>query len=327
MDQALSTSTGAPLAPHHAQAVADALTHRVSKNTQRMYESGQREFEAWLSANGYTPNAQAVAAFLTALDTAGAKTSTISSKLAAIVARWPDAGRHAAVKSTLSGIRRKRAEALTDDTITGTRGNTTTSKTALTLADLQTICAHPPRTLTETRDRAVLLVGFWGAFRRSELVALNVESLELVKGGIMAQVVRSKTDQTGEGQAKPIAALADRTIDPVTALRAWLNMSGLKRGPLFVGTTRHGKLTAKRITSQVVALIVKREAERAGIDATNLGAHSLRSGFVTAAGGVGLDRKHTKNVTGHKTDKMLDHYDQRSGRDALAAISAAFADR
>jgi len=145
-----------------------------------------------------------------------------------------------------------------------------------------------------------------------------------VKGDIMAQVVRGKTDQTGEGQMKPIAALSDKLIDPVTALKAWLSVSGLKRGPLFVGTTRHGKRVTKRITAQVVALIVKREAERVGIDATNLGAHSLRSGFVTAAGGVGLDRKHTKTVTGHKTDKMLDHYDQRSSRDALAAIASAF---
>jgi integrase len=128
----------------------------------------------------------------------------------------------------------------------------------------------------------------------------------------------------GDGRVVPIAAMKDRCVDAAYWLRRWLEVSGVKSGAVFVGTTRHGKTTGKRLTAQVVALIVKRTLARAGIASELFAAHSLRSGFVTSARAIGLDDHHTKNVSRHKTDKMLNHYDKRDSREAMAAISEAF---
>jgi site-specific recombinase XerD len=320
-------TTGTQLSAQDASDLSALLNqHAKASETTRAYKHTLAEFDNWLRESGYAPDEQGIGAYLHALDKAGAKTATIRRKLSAL--RFFHNAAHAkGVKAVMSAIVRKRASALTDTSIEGTRGNKSKSKSQVTLEQLRAMCAQAPEGITETRNRAILLVGFWLAARRSELVALNVDDIEWTKDGALVQIVRSKTDQSGEGGTKPLVSLAngEREIDPCTALRQWLSASDITKGAVFVGTTPQGKLTRarKRITPQVVALVVKSYCAKAGLDASAFAGHSLRSGFVTAARQLRIPDATIKAVTGHKTDKMLDHYDKRDARDALKVIRRA----
>jgi len=309
-----------------AQDVAELARHKRAANTARVYESARRDFEAFVEHNrlsAITP--QAIAGYLMALDNAGAKTATIEARKAALAYFYPEAGKDLGVKDTLDAIKRKRAAALTDPTIKGVRGNASTSKTALSLDDLKALCATPPRNATETRDRLMILLGYWGAFRRSELVALNYEDVTLTSKGLMVRVVKGKTDQKGRGMTKPITANRSKRICPVEAWKAWIALRGAAPGAVFVQTRRHNViLPGKRITAQVVALVVKRNAAGQDLNPEAFAAHSLRSGFITAARRAGVSDRSIKAVSGHQTDLMLDHYDKRNEREALDELAGKF---
>jgi integrase len=136
--------------------------------------------------------------------------------------------------------------------------------------------------LKVTRDRALLLLGFAGAFRRSELVALNVADLEETEGGLKITIRRSKTDQEGHGET--IAIIRGGTCYPVKAVKAWLQASGISDdGPLFRPVAKGGRLGSKRLTDRSVCNIVKAYAERLGLKAADFSAHSLRAGFLASA--------------------------------------------
>ena len=318
LGQALTTATAEDLAElaHHTRAAA----------TLRAYGSARREFVAWLASVGADPDEVTpahVATYLASLDKAGAKTATILAKRAALAFHFGDPARAESVGDVLSAIRRRRADRLTQDKATGVRGNASISKAAMSEADLRAICANPARGLAGIRDRALLCVGYWGAFRRSELVALNLEDLDFTDAGARVRITKSKADQMGEGRTKPIAAQRDKRICPVANLQAWLQASGIKGGAIFRGT-QAGRLTAKRLTAQVVALIVKREGAKIGLNSARLGAHSLRSGFITTARRRGVADRTIRAVTLHETDRMLNHYDQGATREAEAELAAVF---
>jgi integrase len=166
--------------------------------------------------------------------------------------------------------------------------------------------SRAPDTLIGLRDRALLLVGFAGAFRRSELVALDVEDLEFTEDGMKVLIRRSKTDQEGAGQAVGIARGVN--LCPVAALKAWLAAAGITSGPIFRPVNRHGRVQDRRLTDQVVALVVKRYAEAAGMDSRKYAGHSLRVGLVTSAAMNNVPEYVIQKQTRHKSTDMLRRY-------------------
>ncbi|MBF0340073.1 MAG: site-specific integrase [Magnetococcales bacterium] len=158
----------------------------------------------------------------------------------------------------------------------------------------------------ETRDRALLLLGFAGAFRRSELVALNVEDIQEVREGLTITLQRSKTDQEGCGRKIGIP-FARGAHCPVKAIQSWIQVAGIIEGPIFRGVDRHGNV-GERLSNHAVARIIKAWAEKAGLDPVDYAGHSLRSGLVTSAANAGIANHKIRAQTGHKGDTMLNRY-------------------
>jgi integrase len=160
------------------------------------------------------------------------------------------------------------------------------------------------------RDRALLLVGFAGAFRRAELVALDVEHLTLRPEGLKILIPKSKTDQEGVGQTVAIPREPDSPYCPVQSLLDWLTAAGIKKGALFLRVAKGNKLTADRLTDQSVARIVKRLAGVAGFLASQYAGHSLRSGFLTSAAEAHASLFKMKAQSRHKSLDVLSGYVQ-----------------
>lgn len=158
-----------------------------------------------------------------------------------------------------------------------------------------------------TRDSALLLIGFAGALRRSELVGLTYADIEFVEQGLVIHLRKSKTDQLGEGR-KIAIPFARGVVCPVLSLKRWLEISGINEGPLFMPITRHGRIENTALSTQAVAVIVKERASAIGLDAKKFSGHSLRAGLVTSAAQVGVSAWKIKQQTGHKNDSILSRY-------------------
>jgi integrase len=156
------------------------------------------------------------------------------------------------------------------------------------------------------RDCALLLLGFAGAFRRSELVALDVADLQFCDGGLRVVIRKSKTDQ--EGQGATIAITRGSIACPVEAVRAWIKAAGIVDGPLFRPVTRMGKVSARRLSARAVAELVKAYANRADLRAADFSGHSLRSGFLTSAAARGASIFKMMDVSRHKSMDTLRGY-------------------
>ena len=163
-----------------------------------------------------------------------------------------------------------------------------------------------PVGLKGLRDRALILLGFAGAFRRSELVALDVADLEETDEGYRITIRRSKTDQEGVGAV--IAIVRGGSTCPVKAVRAWLAASGISEGPLFRPVAKGGRLGARRLTANSVCDLVKAYAVRLGLNAADFGAHSLRSDFLTSAARRGASVFKMRDVSRHKSMDVLQAY-------------------
>lgn len=153
----------------------------------------------------------------------------------------------------------------------------------LTYDVLSLLVTCDPHSLAGVRDRALLLVGYMGAFRRSELVALDVEDLEDRPEGLALNLRRSKVDQEGHGRRKVLVYGSGPATCPVIALRAWLAQAAITEGPVFRPVDRHGRLGARRLSGEAVADVVKRAARGSGLDPCFFAGHSLRAGHVTQA--------------------------------------------
>jgi integrase len=153
----------------------------------------------------------------------------------------------------------------------------------------------------------LILMGFAGAFRRSELVALQVRDVTFVEEGLIALVRRSKTDPFGEGRQVGLP-YAHSSACPVEALRHWLTLSGIACGPLFRAVNKGGAIGAKALSAQSVALLVKEYAAKAGLDPAGFSGHSLRAGLVTSAARAGVGSWKIRAQTGHRSDAMLQRY-------------------
>ena len=281
--------------------------------TIRAYTSDAKVFQAWCARYGFrslpaTP--EAVSGFLVAEAEAGRSASTIGRRLAAIsyghkLAKAADPTDDEDVRATMKGIRRR-------------VGVAPTQKAAATVDILQMLLARTPDTLTGMRDRALLALGFAGAFRRSELVALDVEDLREDPDGLRVMVRRSKVDQEGRGFEKAIPT--GRYVQPVRLVREWLDAAGITSGPVFRPVSRSGRMRksaqdaeiAPRLTDRSVANILQAYCTAAGLDASTFGAHSLRAGYITTAAERGADLARIMDQSGHRDPRTVVRYIRRA---------------
>jgi integrase len=163
------------------------------------------------------------------------------------------------------------------------------------------------------RDKALLLLGFAGAFRRSELVSLDVSDITLDPAGLAVILRRSKTDQLAAGRKVGIPYGEHRATCAVLAVRAWLKISGVAEGPLFRKVPQRGPVGGERLSGLAVARVVKLVAQAAGLDASSFSGHSLRSGFATSAAGAGKSERAIMRHTGHRTVEAVRRYIREAG--------------
>jgi integrase len=266
----------------------DLEAKRLAPSTRKVYERELRAFSTWAATAGFTDGpGDAVAVYGYLVHLADRKALATVLKVAAVLsAAAQERGyvsplKNERVAAALDGLRRETAE----------KGIRPAERAALALDDLRAALATLYRdTLLGKRDAVLLLLGFTGALRRSELVALNFDDVAFVPEGLTLTVRRSKTDQTGEGTMLAIPFGSTLATCPVRALRAWLDAAGITSGPLLRSVNRHSH-PGERLTAQSVSLVVKRTAAAAGLDTTRLSAHSLRAGCATQAAkrGVGSD--------------------------------------
>jgi integrase len=291
IDVTLLHADVACLRPLADQALEFARRSR-SENTLRGYRADWNHFNAWCKKYGLLPLPAApatVAVYLSALADVY-KVSTILRRIAAIgqhhlINGVDSPAKTEAVRTVLKGIKRTLRVA-------------PQQKAPLLANDLRQIVADLPRSLMGARDRALLLVGFAGAFRRSELMSLDVEDLTFVADGLIVSLRYSKVDQEGKGRKIGIPRLPSSEACPVRAARDWLDLSGIKTGALFRRIGRGDRLMSNRLCDHAVALIVKRSLSPAR-DARDFAGHSLRSGFATSAAQGGASINAILRQTGH----------------------------
>jgi site-specific recombinase XerD len=290
----------AALGPDLAAAI-DLAKAEKAVSTRKAYGTDFRIFKVWCDGKcvGSLPAIpETVAAFLAAEAGAGVKPSTLGRRVAAIRYAHKLAGVETptdaeGVKATMRGIRR-------------TFGGARNKKAPAVAAKMRSMVAIAPEGLAGLRDRALLLVGFAGAFRRSELVALDVADIAETATGLLMTIRGSKTDQ--ERQGVTIAIARGDVTCPVKALRAWLDAAGIESGPLFRPIDKAGTVATSRLTCRSVANVVKAYAARAGFDASLFSGHSLRSGFLTSAAGNGASIFKMMDVSRHKSVDTLRGY-------------------
>jgi integrase len=281
---------------HVMSRVATLIENSLAENSRRAYLSDLAEFERW---GGTIPaSAEMVAAYLAeradklAVATLVRHVASISK---AHQARGlPNPTQSELVRATLRGIKR-------------TRGCAQREAKPLLRDDLFLVLDAMGDGLKDNRDRALLLIGFAGALRRSELVGLDVGDIEHVRQGIILHLRRSKTDQDGQGRKIGIPYGRSRWC-PVAALDAWLAASGITEGPIFRPVDRHGHIHADRLSGEAVSLVVKELVTAARLDPTHYSGHSLRAGLATSAAQAGMSAWKIRQQTGHTSDAMVSRY-------------------
>ena len=162
--------------------------------------------------------------------------------------------------------------------------------------------------IKKARDKSIMLIGFGGGFRRTELISIDNEDLEFVPEGLKIIIKRSKTDQFGEGMTKGLPYFDNPEYCPVRNLNKWLEISKIKNGPIFRRFAKGSLVTNNRLTDQTVVLLIKKYLNLAGIDNSNYSGHSLRSGFATSAAESGAEERSIMAMTGHKSTEMVRRY-------------------
>jgi integrase len=273
-----------------------------AESTLRGYRTDWRDFCEWCETNRVGPlpaSPDVVAAYIA--ECAGRlKVGSIQRRLNAIAEAHKALGLDSPtssgmVRNTLKGIKR-------------TIGTAAVQKAAALTDDIRAMVAATDAGLIGARDRALILLGFAGAFRRSELVGLEVEDCAFGKDGLTIMLRRSKTDQDGAGRKIGIPYGANPETCPVRVLQDWMELAGITAGPLFRSLNRHGKLQPGRLSGIDVARVVKKLAERAGLDAAKYAGHSLRAGHATSAAIAGATERSIMKQTGHRSAQMVRRY-------------------
>jgi site-specific recombinase XerD len=281
--------------------IRDYMKKALSPSTVKFYGIDLRIFSQWcesmeLQTLPATPDT--VARFLAQQTSSGIKPATLTRRLAAIRMAHEANGfanptQHKGVKAVFKGIKRE-------------KGTAQDKKAPLTAERMTAMITHCPNTLTGLRDKALLLLGFAGAFRRSELVALMVNDIERTPEGIKIKIRKSKTDQEGQGQV--IAIPNGTNFRVVDVLTTWLNTANITEGALFRSIKKGGALQPTALTSRSVANIVKQYAGLAGLTVDDFSGHSLRAGFITSGAEAGADLFKLMEVSRHTHPKTVMGY-------------------
>lgn len=273
--------------------------------TIRAYRADLRHFEVWCSDRGLqsSPAEPAtVADYVADLASAGFKSATITRRLSAISQVHKMAGldsptQSQLVRTTSAGIRR-------------TLGTAPQQARRIVVDELVAMVAALPDDLRGLRDRALLLVGFVGGMRRSELVGLDVEDVVEEREGLRVTIRKSKTDQEGHGREIGLVRGRHPLTDVVRAVADWRSSANVDVGPLFREVDRGGRVGAERLSDRAVARIVKGAAARVGIDPALVSGHSLRGGLATSAAAAGAPERMIMRTTGHRSEAMVRRYIQ-----------------
>jgi integrase len=288
--QLIAQTSGTELGP------AFFIQNSIAENSRRAYLSDLREFEKAGYSVPATPDA--VAQYLAA-SASSLSVATLVRRLASLskahdARGLPNPTQSPLVRATLRGIKR-------------TYGCAQRQAKALCRDDLLQVLDATGESVRDIRDRALLLIGFAGALRRSELVGLNVEDLEQAREGLILHLRQSKTDQEAEGQKIGIPRARGRWC-PVVAVNQWLQTSGISKGPVFRPLDRAGRVGEARLSGDAVALVVRERVEAAGLDPAGSTGHSLRAGLATSASQVGVPTWKIRAQTRHASDAMLARY-------------------
>jgi integrase len=292
----LTSSHAVNCTPNIPDQVADYVRDSLAENTRRAYLSDLAHFESW---GGRIPGTADLVASYLATHAETLKVSTLVRRLASISKAHAARGfdnpvRSELVKATLRGIKRS-------------RGIAQKEAKPLVKEDLFLTLDAMGDTLKDARDRALLLIGFAGGFRRSELVAIDWHDIEHVRQGIIVRIRRSKTDQEGQGRKIGIPYGRTRWC-PIAAVDQWHAKSGINDGAVFRPVDRHGKLSDGRLSGEAVSLVVKERVAAAAIEPTGYSGHSLRAGLATNAAQAGVSTWKIRAQTGHASDTMLARY-------------------
>ena len=283
------------------------LKSSKAPNTVRAYKSDFEDFGLFCVKNSFKTlpsEPKVISLYLTYLSSKNIKISTIKRRLVSIGMVHKIKGhyldtKHPVIIENLMGIKRR-------------KGTYQKAKKPILINDLKHIIdvinkENEPE-IKKLRNKALLLIGFSGGFRRNELVSLDYEDIEFVFEGIKIRLKNSKTDQFGEGFTKGIPHFENSIYCPVSNLKKWINISKIKKGPLFTRFSKGSKITNVRLSNQSVALIIKDYLLKAGIDNQNYSGHSLRSGFATSAAESGAEERSIMAITGHKSTEMVRRY-------------------
>ncbi len=282
------------------------LQSSKANNTLRAYKSDFKDFGAFCVKHGFSSlptEPKVVSLYLTHLS-ANSKISTLRRRLVSIGVVHKLKGhyldtKHPIIIENFLGIKRK-------------KGSIQTGKKPILIKHLKQIVniidQQKIEKIKKLRNRTLILVGFGGGFRRTELISIDYEDIDFVEEGVKITLKRSKTDQFGEGFIKGLPYFTNEKYCPVTSLKNWINLSKIKNGPIFRRFAKSSILTNHRLTDQSVVLIIKECLKLAGIENQNFSGHSLRSGFATVAAESGADERSIMAMTGHKTTQMVRRY-------------------
>jgi len=274
------------------------LKNSKAGNTLRAYQSDFKDFSAFCAKNGLSSmpsEPKILSLYLTHLS-GTSKFSTLKRRIASISVIHKMKGhyldtKHPVIMENLHGIKRS-------------KGSNQKAKKPILINELKLIINAIGKAnqieKKKIRDKAIMLVGFSGGFRRSELVNIDYEDLEFVNEGLKIFIKRSKTDQSGEGMIKAIPYFDNKIFCPVIAIKNWINFSEIRSGKIF------------SVSDKSIALIIKKYALIAGLDPNKYGGHSLRSGFATSAAESGAEERNIMAMTGHKTTQMVRRYIQEA---------------
>ena len=270
------------------------LKNSKAANTLRAYKADFKDFTAFCVKNGLSSmptEPKILSLYLTHLS-ATSKFSTLKRRIASISVIHKIKGhyldtKHPLIMENLHGIKR-------------VKGSNQKSKKPISINDLKLIVKAINQSdqseNKKIRDKGIILIGFSGGFRRSELVNIEYDDVEFVDEGVKIFIKRSKTDQSGEGMIKAIPYFENKDYCPVVNLKKWIDQSQIKIGKIF------------DISDKSVALIIKKYATLSGLDGNRYGGHSLRSGFATSTAESGAEERNIMAMTGHKTTQMVRRY-------------------
>ncbi len=283
------------------------LQNSKANNTVRAYKSDFNDFGIFCAQNGFKSlpsEPKVVSLYLTYLSTKNNKMSTLKRRLVSIGIIHKLKGhyldtKHPTIIENIMGIKRR-------------KGSIQKGKKPILISYLKKIInvidQQDKEEIKKFRDRSIILIGFSGGFRRSEIVSLDYDDLDFLTEGLKISIKRSKTDQFGEGFTKALPYFDSSQYCPVVSLKKWLDISKITTGPVFRRFVKGSKLSENRLTDQTVALLIKEYLQLAGVNSKNYSGHSLRSGFATSAAESGAEERSIMAMTGHKSTEMVRRY-------------------